>query len=102
VLTVEGGVQVKVEEGVNLHALRVPHSSLLAMLGCVCVYGATGCTADSSRVDTGGSALRCCSTVGDAASTDGEEPSPLHVGEVSHGSTRRLGLGAGTKLLTPP
>jgi hypothetical protein len=36
-------------------AERVPHSSLLAVLGWVCVYGATGCTADSSRVHTGGS-----------------------------------------------
>jgi hypothetical protein len=56
--SVEGGVQVKVEEGVSsqpAHAERVPHSFLLAVLAWVCVYGVTGCTADSSRVDTGGS-----------------------------------------------
>jgi hypothetical protein len=64
----EGGVLVKVEEGVSsagcesqegvsqlARAERVPHSSLLAVLGWVCVYGVTGCTADSSRVHTGGS-----------------------------------------------
>jgi hypothetical protein len=65
-------VQVEVEEGVSsqpARAERVPHSSLLAVLGWVCVYGVAGCTADSSRVDTGGSVR---STVGDAASTDGE------------------------------
>ena len=56
--SVEGGVHVKVEEGVSsqpARAERVPHSSLLAVLGWVCVHCVTGCTADSSRVDTGGS-----------------------------------------------
>jgi hypothetical protein len=48
----------------------VPHSSLLAVLGWVCVYGVTGCTADSSRVHTGGSVHSgAAPLVGDAAST---------------------------------
>jgi hypothetical protein len=64
---------VKVEEGVSsqpARAERVPHSSLLAVLGWVCVYGVTGCTADSSRVHTGGSVHSgAAPLVGDAAST---------------------------------
>jgi hypothetical protein len=85
-LQFEGGVQVKVEEGVSsqpARAERVPHSSLLAVHGWVCVYGVTGCTADSSRVDWWLCAFRCCSTVGDAASSDRQATSPLHVGVAS-------------------
>jgi hypothetical protein len=85
--SVEGGVQVKVEEGVSsqpARAERVPHSSLLAMLGWVRVYGATGCTADSSRVDTGGSVHSGAAPLSGTPRAPMErEPIPLHVGVVS-------------------
>jgi hypothetical protein len=65
-------------------AERVLHSSLLAVLGWVCVYGATACTAASSRVDTGGSVhsavlLHCRGR----REPMEREPSPLHVDAVS-------------------
>jgi hypothetical protein len=80
-------VQVKVEEGVSsqpARAERVPHSSLIAMLGWVRVYGATGCTADSSRVDTGGSVHSgAAPLLGTPRAPMEREPIPLHVGVVS-------------------
>jgi hypothetical protein len=52
----EGGVQVKVEVVVlsTAHAERT-HSSLLAVGRCLvgCVHSVTGCTADSSRAESG-------------------------------------------------
>jgi hypothetical protein len=72
----EGGVQVKVEEGVS-STCTVPHSSLLAVLGWVCVYGVTGCTADSSRVDAGGSVCSgAAPLLGTPRAPMGRQPSP--------------------------
>jgi hypothetical protein len=69
-------VQVKVEEGVS-STCTVPHSSLLAVLGWVCVYGVTGCTADSSRVDAGGSVCSgAAPLLGTPRAPMGRQPSP--------------------------
>jgi hypothetical protein len=85
--SVEGGVQVEVEEGVSsqpARAERVPHSSLLAVLGWVCVYGVAGCTADSSRVDTGGSVRSGAAPLSGTPRAPMERrPSALHVRLVS-------------------
>jgi hypothetical protein len=81
------GVLVKVEEGVSsqpARAERVPNSSLIAVLGWVCVYSATGCTADSSRVDTGGSVHSGAAPLSRTPRAPMERQlSPLHVGVVS-------------------
>jgi hypothetical protein len=67
----EGGVQVKVEEGVSSQpaAERVPHSSLIAVGGywvCTVSQGVQLTAAGWTR--TGGSVHRCCSAVRDTAS----------------------------------
>jgi hypothetical protein len=106
--SVEGGVQVEVEEGVSsqpARAERVPHSSLLAVLGWVCVYGVAGCTAASSRVDTGGSVHSGAAPLsGPPRAPMERQPSPLQVDAVRQCVHRWAARtrSTGTELLTPP
>jgi hypothetical protein len=73
---------------------KVPHSSPLAVLGWVCVYGATGCTAESSRVGTGGYVHP------GAARLSGTPRAPA-LQTLSRSAAART-RSTGTELLTPP
>jgi hypothetical protein len=65
------------EHPLNLHALRGCHTApcLRCLAGCVCTVS-QGAQLTSAGAHWWLYALRCCSTVGDAASTDGEGTKP--------------------------